>query len=134
MEATKDFFKRVDWGLFDVFSSAVVAGEIAAAPEPRRAIIEALVLKVSPQMLLTKPEVERLAGLYVQRRALPLGSRADAFHVALATYYGMDALLSWNFKHLANINRHRRLMAINVSEGYNRDLSIVTPLEVLDRE
>ncbi len=42
----------------------------------------------------------------------------DATHVALCTVNRVDVLASWNFRHLANVNRERRVMAINESCGY----------------
>jgi len=46
----------------------------------------------------------------------------------------MDVLLSWNFKHLANIRREARFAAVNQAEGYWRSPRIVSPLEVEDEE
>jgi hypothetical protein len=43
----------------------------------------------------------------------------------------MDVLLSWNYGHLANVNKERKVSGINIQEGYSKPLRIVTPLEVL---
>jgi len=40
----------------------------------------------------------------------------DAVHVAFATYYEFDVLLSWNFKHMANIMKQTRINAFNDGE------------------
>ena len=132
--ATLDFFGQVRWGSFEIYESGTVAEEIDGAPEKRAKQIAALMAEVKPQRLAFVPEIERLASLYLKRKALPSRSRADAFHVAYATYYGVDALLSWNFKHLANLTRRNRLVAVNLEEGYGQALQIVTPLGVLDHE
>lgn len=45
----------------------------------------------------------RFARLYIASKALPPRSLDDAAHVAYATVYGVDAVVSWNFRHMANI-------------------------------
>ena len=55
----------------------------------------------------------------------------DAMHVSIAVIYELDVLVSWNFTHLANINRERKIAVVNQSEGYFYPLRITTPLEVM---
>ena len=55
-------------------------------------------------------------------------------HVAYATVCKMDILLSWNFKHLANVNKEARILAVNDGEGYNHSLRLLSPLEVQDED
>lgn len=48
----------------------------------------------------------------VQSRILPAFAEVDAAHIAVATAHGMDILLTWNCRHIANAaNQHalRRL-------------------------
>lgn len=68
--------------------------------------------------------------LYLARGVIPAGKRDDAFHVAYATVFGMDILLSWNFKHLANIRREKLIAEINQATGYPELLRLLSPLEV----
>lgn len=77
-----------------------------------------------------KSEIEQLAMQYIDRKALPAQSVNDALHVAIATFFEIDILLSWNFKHLANIQREHDLLIINLSEGYTHPIRIINPLEV----
>jgi hypothetical protein len=133
-EATLEFFQRVRWGFYDVFFSDVVVDEVDEAPKVRYDQVHGLLAEIAPQRLLPHPEIDRLAALYRQRKVLPVKSVADSQHVAYATYYGMDVLLSWNFKHLANLNRKARVNAVNLDQGYNLPLVLATPLEVLDDE
>jgi predicted nucleic acid-binding protein len=132
MKATLDFFERVRLDQFDVFVSEAVVDEVAGAPLQRQEQVRALVRAVSPRKLEACAEVDRLAALYLARGVLPVSSKADALHLAYATYYGMDILLSWNFRHLANVNRRAKVMAVNIEQGYNLPLHLAAPLEVLD--
>jgi len=41
----------------------------------------------------------------------------DAYHLATASYYGIHFLLTWNSRHLANVNKVDHLRAINNDLG-----------------
>jgi hypothetical protein len=51
-------------------------------------------------------------------------------HVALATVYRADVLVSWNFQHIVRFDRIRGFNAVNLREGYGI-LDIRSPLEVI---
>lgn len=70
----------------------------------------------------------------VKRRVVP-GSRSqweDALHVAVATVLAFDLLLSWNFRHMANVERQEKINRVNCACGYEKQLLLVTPMEVLN--
>jgi hypothetical protein len=53
---------------------------------------------------------------------MPAEARGDAFHLALASVHAMDALLTWNVRHLANPRKVGHLTIIN------RRLGLPTPV------
>jgi uncharacterized membrane-anchored protein len=79
-----------------------------------------------------RAEVERLAGLYVAKAIVPAAKTADALHVAYAVVHGMDILLSWNFRHLANVRKEALFASVNMEQGYRQPLRLLSPLEVED--
>jgi hypothetical protein len=131
---TLEFFEMVRAGRYVTHISKAVADEVADAPPKRKGEILHLMKSVSPVYLEDHQEVDRLGDLYIARKVLPPKSRVDAQHLAFATFYEMDALISWNFRHLANISKKDKMAGVNVSEGYFRSLDLVTPLEVLSDE
>lgn len=131
---TLEFFKQVKWGRFEIFASEAVELEIDPAPKERKEMILTLWSEVSPTMLENSQDAEKLAKLYLERGALPPKSKVDAVHVAYATVFNMDVLLSWNMDHLANVGRRNKLIGVNVEEGYNSGLQITTPFEVIGNE
>ena len=69
------------------------------------------------------------------RSALGLGenARLDTLHMALASVYRIDYLVTWNLKHIANGHVIRRLNRLN--EGLRMDTPvIVTPDELMEPE
>jgi hypothetical protein len=53
-------------------------------------------------------EITFLAEEYIKGKIIPEKKISDAFYVAYSIVFEMDILLSWNFKHLANINKEKR--------------------------
>lgn len=126
--ATVEFFAKVRLGYYDLYASDAVLVELRDAPEPRRGKMLALLEEIEPSFLEPSPEVKRLAALYLERGALPEKSTMDALHVAYATIHQMDVLVSFNFKHLANIGRRDRITAINLEQGYKHPLNLLPPM------
>ena len=44
----------------------------------------------------------------------------------------IDYLVSWNYKHLANVNRKKKVLAVNVANNYLKPIRIITPIELID--
>jgi predicted nucleic acid-binding protein len=134
-DATIAFFTRyVTTGRYDVAVSPVVLGEIGRTPDSDQRArlldkVEEYRLKAVP--MEPRDEVTALADAYVAQRVIPEKKYEDALHVALCTVNEMDVLLSWNYEHLANVNKERRILAVNQANGYLYPLRITTPLEVM---
>jgi len=62
----------------------------------------------------------------IDQHVMPGPLKGDALHVALAAYHGMEYLLSWNVKHLANPNKRMHLARILMNAG-KAVPAIVTP-------
>jgi hypothetical protein len=75
-------------------------------------------------------EITFLAGEYIKEKIVPEKKVSDAFHVAYSVVFEMDILLSWNFKHLANINKEQKIIIVNKIHGYNYPFRLANPLEV----
>ena len=135
-EATVDFFDNyVSPGIYDACISPVVLDEINRTRDrsKRHSLLDA-VSTYGLESLSTEEnsqETQRLAARYIQEGAVPADKIEDALHVAIATVHEMDVLLSWNYKHLANVNKEARILAINLTEGYSKPLRMVTPFEVI---
>ena len=135
---TVEFFEKVVWpGTAGVYISQLVVDEIGlTTDEVRRKQLEEVIRRPALQMLPAEPagEVEELAEEYLRTGVLPASAGDDALHVAICTVNEVDVLVSWNFKHLANVQRERRIVVLNESRGYVYPLRITTPLEVMNNE
>jgi hypothetical protein len=103
---------------------AVVDQEIVGAPERVRALMRATFAGTA--VLPLSREADELAAAYLAQKVVPLDYEDDAYHVAVCTVARLDYLVSWNFKHLANVRRESGFNAVNLLQGYPV-LRIVTP-------
>ena len=84
-------------------------------------------------MLQLDAEASELAEAYIAAAVLSPRMRADAQHIAIATVGRVDVLVSWNFKHIVNLERIHGYNSVNLRKGYPI-IEIRTPREVLSDE
>jgi predicted nucleic acid-binding protein len=137
-EVTEDLFENfIKPSVYRAFISPVVLAEVEDTMDndKRRKLID--VFEQYPIELLEltdneENEIQELADKYVEARIIPERKIADALHIAICVIHNMDYLVSWNYKHLANVNREQRIRLLNWNLGYRVDLRIITPLELVD--
>lgn len=114
---------------FDVYASQFVLDE-AAAGDAIAAAKRQQVLKDIPLLDVTA-EAVALAARLITDHGLPSKARVDALHVAVAAVHGMDYLLSWNCKHIANAMLRSKIESICRASGFEPPV-ICTPLELVE--
>jgi hypothetical protein len=81
--------------------------------------------------ILTYPaEAEALTEALLASKLIPVKATTDAAHIAIAAVHGMDFLLTWNCRHIANAVIVERLRAICEEEGFPAPV-ICTPYELM---
>lgn len=91
---------------------------------------KALLLIDNLSILEIDDPVTEIVAAYVQHKLMPQDPLGDALHLALASYYKCDFLLTWNCKHLANANKFDHIRRVNMLLGLYVP-KLVTPLELL---
>ncbi len=124
MADTRALWRLREAGRFRFFSSVLVDQEIACAPEPVRELMRTS-FAPADKLPMTSEALD-LARIYVAQRIVPVGFADDARHVAVCTVARLGYLVSWNFKHLANLRREAGFKAVNLLQGYP-PARIVTP-------
>jgi predicted nucleic acid-binding protein len=84
-------------------------------------------------LLLADEQVDQTVAVYVQHKIMPRDPEGDAMHLALASHYGCDVLVTWNFHHLANPNKLDRIRRLNEDLGLAVP-RILTPLHLLEED
>lgn len=91
---------------------------------------KALFLIHDVSLLEIDDPVTEIVEAYVLHKLMPQNPLGDALHLALASYYKCDFLLTWNCKHLANANKFDHIRRVNTLLGLYVP-TLVTPLEML---
>lgn len=98
--------------------------------------VQSLVKKIkadNTEFLEITDEVVDLATTYIEEKVVGQTSYAECLHIALATVNRADYLISWNFKHIVNVQRIRGYNAINLKNGYQL-LEIRSPRDFVEYE
>jgi len=126
-ELTREWWETC--GRFELFVSGIVLNEISlGAPEAAKHRTDAIA--GIPLLELTE-ESREFAYRLVRLKLVLEKALADALHIAIAATAGMDYLLTWNCKHIANaVTRHE-------IENRCREMGLVpliicTPEELLE--
>ena len=81
--------------------------------------------------LETTDAVRDLAKALVAGVPFPERAQIDALHIAVATVHGMDYLLTWNCRHIANAALRRQIESICRANGYTAPI-MCTPSELAE--
>ena len=126
---TKILFDKIAQGEYTVIYSKLIDIELIYAPERVKKLATGL-SRERLEFVDISDEAVELAESYLKENVVGKTSRTDCIHIALATLNHADILVSWNFKHIVNINRIRGYNAVNYKLG-NKILEIRTPREIL---
>ena len=128
VEATRQWWQSCR-PKFDIYLSQVVLDEIARGDAEIAA--QRLELVQDFPLLAVNLEVQQLAAKFLSQSNLPPKAADDSLHIAAATVYGLDYLLTWNCKHIANAQIQKKLAYLSLDSGYELP-TICTPYELME--
>lgn len=129
-EVTKRFFGEVGQGRYRIFISDLVALEISKTGGHKKDQLETLVRTYQPVQLAPNEETEELTAAYLKAKVAPTKSVTDMAHAAYAVAHNLDAIISWNLRHIVRLKTRLAVNGINKLLGY-REIEIATPEEVV---
>ena len=115
-------------GIFTLTSSVAVIEEINRGTSDK--IQDRLDLLKDVELLPITDYIENIARIYIDRLVMPRDPSGDALHLAIASFHNVDALLTWNCRHLANANKIHSIRQINQELGLFVP-ELTTPLNYL---
>ncbi len=128
-ENSVQFFDEFVKGMKILVISDVLLFELEGAPNEVKDILRKVPAENIEYVSLNEESIT-LANTYIEEGAVAEKSLSDARHIAIATIERVDVLVSWNFKHIVNINRIHLFNSVNLKLGYPI-LDIRSPKEVL---
>ena len=129
-EFTQPLFNRIKNGEFTIIFSTMLETELEFAPKKVRDLVRKIENDDTEFVEETNDSVE-LATEYITENVVGKTSYPDCLHIALATINQADLLISWNFKHIVNIEHRRGYNSINIKNGY-KQLEIRSPRDLMN--
>ncbi len=137
-EITKDFFDLfVLPEIYETFISQIVIQEIVSTSDDvlKNKMLEAIQhYPLKQTTLQNETRIIDLAEKYCEEKLIPKNKYADALHIAITTVNELDFLISWNYRHLANVNREQRILEFNKRQKVYCNFRIITPIELIGDE
>ena len=116
---------------FDIWASEATLDEISEGHYPKKQ--ELLKFVAGIPILLPDARIVDIAQIYLDNYLMPRILKGDALHLAYASFYKIDFLLTWNCNHLANANKRKHIRVINARLNLPTP-EIITPLELFSEE
>lgn len=131
-EASRKLIDKFKFGEMIAVISELTELELKRAPKEVQEV-----LKEIPEENIRYVELTRVAVIlahrYISEGVIEVNKLVDAEHIAIATVNHVDVLVSWNFKHIVNLEKIRGFNSVNLKTGYSL-LEIRSPWEVVTYE
>lgn len=127
---SKRLFELAHKGSLVLVASDVVFDELELAPAQVQDILAGVPSSAIERIALND-EIVGLRDAYLRAGIVSERWKDDATHVAAAAVARVDAIASWNFRHIVRLDRIKAYNQVNVSMGYG-PLTILSPREVRD--
>ena len=112
---------------FEIWASEETVNEINDGNYPRKSEILEFMSRIP--LLIPDNKIIDITQIYLDNYLMPNVLKGDALHLAYASFYKIDFLLTWNCNHLANANKRQHIRVINTRLNLPTP-EIITPLEL----
>jgi predicted nucleic acid-binding protein len=130
IKTTRSWF-RTQAGLYNIYISEATLVEAEAGEYPNKKKVVDFVNRW--RMLRYDAMLGDIVEAYIKNHLMPKEYGGDALHLAYASYYKIDFLLTWNCNHLANANKKEHIRVINSKLGLFVP-EITTPLALIKED
>lgn len=125
-------FEAVKAGQFIGYTSRYVTDELDKAEEPKRTNMLRLIDDYGIIILAPKADTEALADDYINAGIIPKSQQYDSLHVAYASMYELDGIVSYNFHHINRDKTKVLIPEVNIHRNLTKGIMFFTAKEVFD--
>lgn len=129
-EWSNKLIKEFEEGKKIIVISDLTLRELEEAPIQVKNVIKQIPNQNKKIVSLNNESIE-LANKYISNGKISKKYIVDTQHIAIATVNKVDVVVSWNFKHIVNLEKIRIYNSINIRYGYN-PIEIRSPREILN--
>ncbi len=133
MAETLQLWNEILANKFIVVISDVVIEEIEQCSYDKKLTLYGYLKDINLLRVEETEEVIMLTNKYLELGVLKERCRDDCRHIAIATVYECDFIVSWNFKHFVNVKTTDKVQVVNKLLGYN-EIKIIPPPMLVEGE
>lgn len=126
MHDTLMLWDDIKAGKYDVVLSDVTMRELERCSESKLSTLFDYLSQIKYETVIADENIVAVAEKFIDFGILKQKSFDDCQHIAAAIVTGCDIIISWNFKHIVNVDTVAGVKAVTAMTGYN-DLLIFTP-------
>ncbi len=126
---TKKLVEEIIKGNYIAVINDLTLFELENAPLHVRDLADKII-KTNAEFVTVDSACTDLAKIYIKEKIVTSKYQSDALHIATATINRIDVVISWNFKHIVNLNRIRLYNSVNLKYGYSI-IDIRSPREIV---
>ena len=134
MKETHEVWEILKANNYEVVVSSIALSEISECSKEKAEKLVEYLSQINYLDYQTDKDTEVLADLVIQENILKPKSKDDALHIASAILSDSDIILSWNFKHLVNIETINGVRKICFNRNFNKIIDIYSPNILLKKE
>lgn len=127
MKETQKVWEILATGKYEVIISSLAIREISQCKEEKQERLMDYIEMINYTDYEINEETRELAQLVIEEGILTPKSIDDATHIAAALLSESDIILSWNFKHLVNIDTINGIRKICFNKSFNKFIDIYAP-------
>ena len=127
MKETQEVWQILKNDKYEVIISSIALEEIGECQDEKLQILIDYLSELDYIDYEVNEETEELSNEIIQEGILNPKSKDDALHIASAILSNSDIILSWNFKHLVNIETINGVRKICFSKSFNKIIDIYAP-------
>lgn len=133
MEQTKKLWEILQTEKYEVVISDLVLVEINECKEPKRSILKEYLAQINYNRVEITQETEEIANEIINEKILNKKSFDDCLHIASAILSDCNIIVSWNFKHMVNVDTINGVRKITFAKRYN-NIDIYAPYVLLNEK
>lgn len=133
MEQTRKLWKILQTGKYEVIISDLVLAEINECKEPKGSILKEYLAQINYKRVDITEEAEEIANEIINEKILTQRSFDDCLHIASAILNDCNIIVSWNFKHMVNVDTINGIRKITFAKRYN-NIDIYAPYVLLTEQ
>ncbi len=133
MEQTRKVWDILQTGKYEVVISDLVLAEINECKEPKRTLLKEYLSQINYERVEITEETEEIANEIINERILNPKSFDDCLHIASAILNDCNIIVSWNFKHMVNVDTINGVRRITFAKRYN-NIDIYAPYVLLNEK